>query len=72
MSIILQNRNTNLFVAGNHWNTDQSAATRFSSGVEAFDFCRYKELENMDIVLFFGKASYDIRVRVPKRLYRTA
>ena len=68
MNIILQNRETNLFVSGRRWNADQSIATRFISGVEAFDYCRHEKLENMDIVLLFSDTSYNVRVRVPHRV----
>ncbi|MFN7140305.1 MAG: hypothetical protein ACK4UN_13295 [Limisphaerales bacterium] len=67
MSIILQNRKTNMFVAHGQWDANQTAATTFDSGLEAYDYCVDQRLPDMDIVLAFRCPSHNVRVPVRQR-----
>ena len=70
MNIILQNRKTNLFVAHDQWNPQQTQAKHFSSGLAAYDYCIEEQLHDMDIILAFASDSYNVRVAVRERLAR--
>ena len=61
----LQRRKSRRFLKANgEWTEDITEAVEIKNVTEALTYCRRFKLNNMDIVLKFGREEYDIRLEI--------
>ena len=63
LRVLLRNTETKKYFAGvKAWHTDATKALDFEDGLRALSFVKENKIQNVGIVLEFGKRRYDVRI----------